>query len=555
MSIAWMGLCGVLVLAQTGKPSVDELFATEPVRPKAAAPVRFGHDWEAARAEAERTGRRLLVLGTGPFCGWCRVLERRTLTDAEVVTRSEAFVRVELDDSHPGQARLFDEYRIDSIPRSLVLTPEGQVVSQIKGYLPPTEYAAWLHAAATQPPDPAEAPGATPTPPKPVGAPEAEADVVIWSVDSSKGVRRWGDDTWTEHAPLLALLRAEGLRPRVEHMSRDTFPGRWERAIAAGRLPGVLTVDQVTGSVRDLERQGELLRVASQRLTFAPDEASCPDFQRRFTLLAAHPADQAATRRAVAAILRPGTQAPLPGADLPETAGRAEAEAVARQAVVAYLSGDASGLRDLASPDSPQLARCRQLDGPKRRENVAAEGVEVRGNPAIAFARVEMHFDGSRSAGADPVLVVLRREASRWRAFAITVDVLSLAELPVLCRLALRPDAGPDAPPAPRRLFPADGGRLEEQGRSLAWEVPAGVPLAAQVGQVLLDDTGGAWPETRIKVYPGEPRGRATTRAETEQDLTGMSAGRMSWCVWAIGADGQIAASDVGDYLPSEFKY
>ena len=65
--------------------------------------------------------------------------------------------------------------------------------------------------------------------------PEAEADVVIWSVDSDRGIERWNDGDWTGHAQLLGLLRAAGLRPRVEHMAREVFASRWESAAAQGR--------------------------------------------------------------------------------------------------------------------------------------------------------------------------------------------------------------------------------------------------------------------------------------------------------------------------------
>ena len=83
--------------------------------------------------------------------------------------------------------------------------------------------------------------------------------------------------------------------------------------------------------------------------------------------------------------------------------------------------------------------------------------------------------------------MVLRRENSRWRALAVSKDVLSTKEMPVLCRLDFRARVGLEDPPRPRLIYPADGKTIGEGGKSFAWEVPpGGEPLVAQVCQVLL---------------------------------------------------------------------
>src|SRR5262249_38370849 len=136
-------------LAVADGPGVDDRFADEPSRPKAASPVRFGRSWIEARAEASRSGRRILAGFTGGHRGWCRALEKRTFTDAAVVALSGEFVCVELDTGDEANARLVDEYRIDSIPRSLVLDAEGRSVTRRTGYLAAARYADWLKDART----------------------------------------------------------------------------------------------------------------------------------------------------------------------------------------------------------------------------------------------------------------------------------------------------------------------------------------------------------------------------------------------------------------------
>ena len=200
--------------------------ADRSVRERAQAPQGRSADpfltsWDEARAEAKTTGRRLLAYFTGEHCGWCRELERRTFTDAEVVALSKQFVCVEVHIGEEKNQRLSDEYGIDSIPRSLVFTPGGAVIDRRTGYLPPRSTPPGSRGSGPPPRRPA-AEGDQKVAPAPVGALQDLADVVIWSVDAEKNVERWKDGDWTGHAHLLALAprrrappsgRAHGPRP------------------------------------------------------------------------------------------------------------------------------------------------------------------------------------------------------------------------------------------------------------------------------------------------------------------------------------------------------
>ncbi len=347
--------------------------------------------------------------------------------------------------------------------------------------------------------------------PAPVGARAELADVTIWSVDDQRSVARWKDGDWTGHVLLLRLFRAAGLRPRVEHMTREDFPDRWEDAVDQHHVPELITGDRLVGLVADLHAKGRLILVRSERLNWMTEVASCADFRGRWLFLVAGSPHEAEGRKALEELLKPGAEVPLPGPELPRTAMPVEAVAVARRAVIAYVSGDPERLKRLASPSSPQLTRCTRPPEIRRGWDVDVGPVEVRGNEAIAFARVQMRFHSKTRIGADPVLVVLRREESHWKAFSVGDDIFCIRALPELCRLELRPREGaPAAPSTPRLLHPDDSGRLWEAGRSFAWEIPdGGEPLAAQVGEVLLDERGSSWPMSRIKVYSGEPRNRS----------------------------------------------
>ena len=534
---------------------VDDRFANEPKRSKAESPVQFSRSWDDASAQAKRTGRRLMAYFTGDNCGWCRAMEKRSFTDAEVVELCKQFVCVEVNISEDRNSRLADKYRIDSIPRICLFTPDGAVIDRRTGYIPAAEYAGWLKAVGkTAPATVGTRPA--PTAPAPVGFVEAEADVVIWFVDAGKSLERWNDGDWIGHAHLRRLLGTAGLRPRVEHIARDDFAVRWDRAKATRNTPDLITADKLAGLVRELEMKGRLIHVQSERLSWMPEVASCDDFARRWPFLVADSAHAPSARRALDELLRPAPDTSLPGPVLTGSEGRDEAVAVARRAAAAFVSGDPSGLREVASESSPQLSRCTAPEEFRSGWTADAGAVEVRGNASVAFAKVEIRYHGKNVIGADPFLVILRRESAGWKAFAITNVVPCTKELTALCRLSLRPRQTDAPPPAPRLRSPADGGTIGgKEYKSFHWEVPGECNgHAAQVCQVLLNSQKSRnWPDTRFKIYPGEPQARSLST--NEDSLTGIRSEQMLWCVWGVGQDGQISVSEVRRYQFPAFKY
>ena len=85
-------------------------FKDEPVRPKSRESILFLDSLDKAKSDAAVTKRRIFVYFTGPGCGWCRMLEARTFTDAEVVELSRKYVCVELHTDRDGGARRPDAY-------------------------------------------------------------------------------------------------------------------------------------------------------------------------------------------------------------------------------------------------------------------------------------------------------------------------------------------------------------------------------------------------------------------------------------------------------------
>ena len=249
------------VRADDEPASLADRFADEPNRPKARVPVRF---LESIRSSPCR-GRSVGPSNPAPtsldgYCGWCRVMEKRTLTDAEVVELSKKFVCVKLD--WEKEPQLYDKLGVDAIPRSFILTSEGVRIDMLADYRPAAEYAEWLRTGRAKPL--AQVTDEKPKVPTAVGATETEAGILVWFVDGPRTMKRWADPKAFDHRQLLHILRATGSSPRVEHLAFSEFPACWERAAAAERLPDLIASEKLPASARDLERQGRLLAVISR---------------------------------------------------------------------------------------------------------------------------------------------------------------------------------------------------------------------------------------------------------------------------------------------------
>ena len=189
-------------------------------------------------------------------------------------------------------------------------------------------------------------------------------------------------------------------------------------------------------------------------------------------------------------ILKPGPETDLPGPRLPDMADPLGAEETARRAIAGYLEGDPRGLKEVASEASPQLARCTKAPDWRRGLEVHTGPVEIRGGTDLAFAKVEVTYRGKEILGADPFLVVLRRESSRWRAFAVTDDIESWNGLPD-CLGLIRPRDGAAAPATPRPVWPTDQALLPDSKRPLTWQIPeGGEAIVAQVCMLMSEETG-----------------------------------------------------------------
>ena len=101
--------------------------------------VNWREDLAQAQAEAKSRDLLLWIQFTGPWCINCRRMDRATFVHAGVVLRSrEQFVPVKLrSDEHEALAVSLG---LTSLPSTVIVRPNGEVVEKYEGYIEPETF-------------------------------------------------------------------------------------------------------------------------------------------------------------------------------------------------------------------------------------------------------------------------------------------------------------------------------------------------------------------------------------------------------------------------------
>ncbi len=90
------------------------------------------HDFQQAKAEAQRTGRPMLLHFHASWCAPCREMEKEIFSDREVQEfLASNFIPVKVDCSSPNP--IADDFNIELLPADLVVSSDGQALSKTKG--------------------------------------------------------------------------------------------------------------------------------------------------------------------------------------------------------------------------------------------------------------------------------------------------------------------------------------------------------------------------------------------------------------------------------------
>ncbi len=93
-------------------------------------------DWDGAFKRARGEKKFVVVDFYADWCVWCRRLDTTTYRNPEVVKfMSENVIPVKMDvEARPGKA-LANKYGVDGLPTIVILSPEGEEIGRIPGYL------------------------------------------------------------------------------------------------------------------------------------------------------------------------------------------------------------------------------------------------------------------------------------------------------------------------------------------------------------------------------------------------------------------------------------
>ncbi len=110
----------------------------------AVEPIQWQPTLDSAKRLAAQTDRLVLIHFWAGWCGACRRMEQTILSRPEVAAAVQAgYVPVKINrDYFPATCR---QYGVTALPCQLILTPEGRVLEQFRGVIPPGECVARLN--------------------------------------------------------------------------------------------------------------------------------------------------------------------------------------------------------------------------------------------------------------------------------------------------------------------------------------------------------------------------------------------------------------------------
>ena len=111
----------------------------------------------AALDEAAETAKPLLVYVDAPWCGPCRKLERKTLSDRQVARRLKGFALSRLGFDERDRVHQVGPYRLNeadwaywlgaqTTPALIFMRPDGAILGSHEGYLTPASLIEILEA-------------------------------------------------------------------------------------------------------------------------------------------------------------------------------------------------------------------------------------------------------------------------------------------------------------------------------------------------------------------------------------------------------------------------
>jgi len=101
--------------------------------------IKWHNDLKVAHKQAVAEGKPILVVFGAEWCGYCKKLESQTLNTPEMSRYiSENFVPVHLD--LDKEKKIGSILEVNSLPCTVVLSPDADLLGRINGYQTPGPY-------------------------------------------------------------------------------------------------------------------------------------------------------------------------------------------------------------------------------------------------------------------------------------------------------------------------------------------------------------------------------------------------------------------------------
>lgn len=118
------------------KPATTAKAAQTPQNPQT---IQWTYDLQQAYRLANESGKPMLIVVGGAWCPHCRKLEKEVLGNSTIARYvNTVFIPVHLDSEKDARAAQILEVR--SLPTTVILSPEADLLGSIEGYVPPKEF-------------------------------------------------------------------------------------------------------------------------------------------------------------------------------------------------------------------------------------------------------------------------------------------------------------------------------------------------------------------------------------------------------------------------------